>query len=234
MMVHGICSTPRHFDFLLPSIPDGISVHNLLLDGHGGEVQDFSRTSMKRWKEQVERCLRELCSRHSSVIIVGYSLGTLLTMELTKKYPQVKAMLLFNPPLHIHVRALMVPRVLRFSFGRTRMSDPVEAAMFEDISIRLTPLLWRYIPWISNFVALLRLSKKCRVIAPTLKLPCYVLFGEKDELVSVKSQKYFEGKPNVRCMVFEDSGHCYYTPEFRKQAVACMENLLNRQQRKEL
>lgn len=225
-MVHGICSTPRHFDFLLSSIPENVSVYNILLDGHGKDVKAFSKTSMKKWKKQVDERLEELCRHHSSVIVVGYSLGTLLTVELAEKYPQIKGMLLLNMPLRIRVRPVMVPRVLRFSLGKTRLSDPVEAAMYQDISIRLTPLLWRYISWLPHFVSLLHLSGQCKKTVSSLNIPCCALFGHKDELVSFRSTACLAGNSHVTCMVFENSGHCYYEPEFKNQASDCLKRLL--------
>ena len=53
LMVHGIVGTPRHFDWLIPEFDETWSVYNILLDGHGGSVDDFAETSMKKWKEQV-------------------------------------------------------------------------------------------------------------------------------------------------------------------------------------
>ena len=46
LFVHGIVSTPRMFDDFVALVPQTWSVHNLLLPGHGGTVQDFGRLSM--------------------------------------------------------------------------------------------------------------------------------------------------------------------------------------------
>ena len=39
---------------LLSLVPDNISVYNVLLDGHGKGVKEFSKTSMKKWKKQID------------------------------------------------------------------------------------------------------------------------------------------------------------------------------------
>ena len=44
LFVHGIVGTPRHFDFLIDVVPSTVSIYNILLDGHGYGVRDFSRT----------------------------------------------------------------------------------------------------------------------------------------------------------------------------------------------
>lgn len=221
LLVHGIVSTPHHFDFLLPLIPSDWSVCNLLLDGHGGTVSDFAHTSMKKWKQQVEDTLRLLCERHRSVLVVGYSMGTLLTMRLVERYPQVKAMLLLNVPLHAYIHPVMVGRCVRFCFGKVK-DHPVEQATYRDISVTLTPYLWRYIPWIPRFIELLRLCRDSRAVVKTLRIPIYVLFGKKDELVRLRSKRYFDDHPSAHCYVFDHTGHCYYEPAFIEQAQASL------------
>ena len=54
LFVHGIVGNNRIFDFLLPSVPEKYDVKYIVLDGHGGDALDFSRTSMKVWRQQVE------------------------------------------------------------------------------------------------------------------------------------------------------------------------------------
>ena len=50
LFIHGIAGTPNHFKDFLPLVPKEFSVYNLLLDGHGGKTEDFSKTSMKKWE----------------------------------------------------------------------------------------------------------------------------------------------------------------------------------------
>ena len=54
LFIHGIVGTPNHFHAFIPLVPEHISVCNLLLDGHGGSVKDFSHTSMRKWVVQVD------------------------------------------------------------------------------------------------------------------------------------------------------------------------------------
>ncbi|MBP3414321.1 MAG: alpha/beta fold hydrolase [Clostridia bacterium] len=226
-MVHGINSTPRHFDWLIPYLPENWSIYNILLDGHGGSVKDFSNTSMKKWKQQVDGWLRKLSAQYANILVVGYSMGTLLTMELTQKYPCIKAMLLFNVPLKVFVRPVMAVRVLKFSFGKVNKNNPAELATYNDIGMKLEPWLWKYLAWIPHYISLLRLCRQCRKVAPVLNIPCHVLFGKKDELVSVKSKRYFENNPYANSFIFENSGHFYYEPEFKAHALESLGRLID-------
>ncbi len=217
LMVHGICCTPRHFDFLLPLIPEEVSVCNLLLDGHGGTVTDFSRTSMRKWQTQVEGWLETLCATHSQVLLVGYSLGTLLLMNAARGRPQVKGLLLMNPPLCPRPMPIMVPFSLGMAFGRKHWKNPRMAAMAEDISIRLSPILPLYLGWIPRFLELLLLCRKTRPTAMHIQIPCHVFLGTRDELVSPRSRKHVSSHPAVTIHIMEGAGHSYYPEKDRRQ-----------------
>ncbi len=226
-MVHGIMSTPRHFDFILPYIPDDVSVCNILLDGHGSTVRDFSKTSMKKWKNQVRLHLTELCKTHSKVLVIGYSLGTLLTMELADEFKEIKALVLLNSPLRVFVRPVMVKRALKFSFNKLNHDNIVELATYNDVSIELTPYLWRYFSTVPRFLELLKLCRDMRPVAERVGVPVYAFFGKKDELVSIKSSDYFLKNKNATVHSFDVSGHFYYEDEFQEQVIYSVKSFLD-------
>ena len=226
-MVHGIMSTPRHFDFILPYIPQNVSVCNILLDGHGSTVYDFAHTSMKKWKAQVLSHLTELSKTHSKIIVIGYSLGTLLTLELADKFKEVKAMILLNPPLKVYVHPVMIKRALKFSFNKLNADDIEELCTYNDVSVTLTPFLYRYLTTLPRFVELLKLSHDMRSVASNLSTPSSVFLGKKDELVSFKSSKYFSQNKNSTVYSYELSGHFYYEDEFKAQVIESLEHYLS-------
>ena len=215
-MVHGIVSTPRHFDFLIPLIPKEWSVCNILLDGHGGSVRDFSASSMKIWKKNVRNRLDSLCKKHSTVIVVAHSMGTLLAMEQLCDFPQIKAMVLINPPLCARVMPVMIPYSLKFCFGMVDRNNPVQAALYDDIGIKLSRYLWEYLGWIPRFLELLKLCRESRETAKTIKIPCHVFLSGRDELVSMNTYKHIKDNPNIKVFICGRSGHSYYKPGFIK------------------
>ena len=60
LFIHGIVGTPNHFNDFVSLVPESFSAFNLLLDGHGKGVKDFSKTSMKKWETQVDSVVEEL------------------------------------------------------------------------------------------------------------------------------------------------------------------------------
>lgn len=64
VFIHGILGSPDHFDRFVTLAPEGWSVFNLLLDGHGRMAEDFARSSMRKWEAQVASLMDTLCARH--------------------------------------------------------------------------------------------------------------------------------------------------------------------------
>ena len=60
LFIHGIVGTPNHFKEFVSLIPSSFSVYNLLLDGHGRGVKDFSKTSMQKWESTAFRQTKPL------------------------------------------------------------------------------------------------------------------------------------------------------------------------------
>ena len=213
LMIHGIVGTPRHFDCLLPYIPEHWSVHNILLHGHGGTVRDFSRSSMEKWKAQLHAELSDLCSRYEQVVVIAHSMGTLLTIEAAPSFPQVKALLLLNVPLCPRIHPSLVPRTLKLCFGKIDRSNPWELALEQASGVQVTWKLWQYLGFIPRYVELLLLCRQTRKRISGISLPCHAYFSVHDELVSIRSRQYFLGHPVVRHHVLEHSGHFSYAPE---------------------
>ncbi len=226
LMIHGICSTPRHFDFLLPVFDETWAVYNILLDGHGGSVQDFAQSSMKRWQAQTRELLGDLCKRYDTVLLVGYSMGTLLHIQAMPGHPQVKGMVLLNTPMRPWVTRRMILRAQRFVHGKVRKADPHEVACAGDISITLTPPMRQYLSWIPRFLELLRLCRYGRRHAMDVNVPCYAYFGKQDELVSVRSAKYFRHNPHVTVRVFDSAGHFWFSSYDQKTVLQDLYALL--------
>lgn len=227
LMVHGIVSTPRHFDRFIPAVSDDWSVYTVLLDGHGKEVRDFSRTSMKKWKAQVNSKFDELCEEYENVVVIGHSMGTLLSINAMPNHPQVKAMMLIDVPLRPWVKFKMWIRSLKAAFGKIDYNNPIEAATMESVGVNLSPNLFLYLGWIPRFIELLVLCKQTQKKINGINIPCYVFQSRNDELVSVKSSKYFGENPLVKHEIMEGSGHFYYAPEDLGKMLSCMEGIFS-------
>lgn len=217
LFMHGICGTPNHFRDLIPLVdlvPENWSVCNVLLDGHGGSIDDFARTSMCKWKQQVFSVFDMLCESHQRVIIVGHSMGTLFAMQMAmKRADKVPFLFLIAVPMRPWTRLFGIKNLLKLAFGRLREDVPLEAATRRVAGINATPQLWKYPKWIPRFLELFREICLTEKGMGNLAVPCVAWQSRKDELVSNFSANVLQ-----RCGKFEihelsESTHFYYAPE---------------------
>ena len=213
LMVHGIAGSPAQFRDLIPVIPEDWSVYNILLDGHGGTVKDFSRTSMDNWKVQLDTQLHILFARHRQVLIVAHSMGCLFAIQAAvRAAARIPALFLLQPPMVPHLPAATCIGGLQAALGRAKPGSRGEA-MKNATAMALTPRLWQYAGWVPRFLELFREISATRKLLPQLRVPCKSFQAAHDELVSPKAGKYLEGHPFIENAVLPNSGHFAYCPE---------------------
>ncbi len=214
LLLHGVMGTPRHFDFLIDCFPADWSVYNLLLDGHGGTVADFSRTSMLRWQRQTDAALDALRKRHTRIVVAAHSMGCLLTLaSLLRDKSGVCGTLLLAPALCIGVKPAACVNALRVALGRISPQHTLAAAMQKACGVTPEKRLWRYLPALPRFIELLAKARRVRSLLPLVQTPCIVLLSQKDELVSLRTARCLAGRAAFAVQILEHSGHFRYAPQ---------------------
>lgn len=213
LMIHGICGTPAHFKDLLPVIPEDWSVYNILLDGHGKEVENFSRTSMEKWKAQVSQVLTSLLDSHDRVFIVAHSMGTLFAIDESIKHPdKVAGLFLLAVPLTPWVSPAVSVGSLGAALGHVKPGSTAEK-MLSVSSIHLSPKLWKYIAWLPRFWELLTQCHSTRKKLGQVSVPCYAFQSRHDELVRRATVGLLAKHPQIHTTVLAHSGHFHYSRE---------------------
>lgn len=226
LFIHGFMGSPRHFDKFVGMCKD-VSVYNLLLHGHGAGVTDFSKASMKMWKEQVSTVVNELCERYENILVVSHSMGTLFSIEEAVKHPgKIKKMMFLQTPLCIRVKSEATKNSLKTLFGKMDGDDEISRAYRLAHSIKLNLKLWQYIGWIPRYLELFDESKKMREVFFLVETPTYVFQSENDELVSPRSLKFIPDKPNIKLAILKNSAHFIYDKEDEKLMLDCFEKML--------
>ena len=211
LLIHGIAGSPGHFRDLVPVIPEEFSVYNILLDGHCGKVENFSRSSMAKWKTQVTATLSDLFARHEKVVIVAHSMGTLFAMQAAMDHPdRIPRLFLLNVPSRPWVRFSTWITCLQVAFGK--LDAPAAQAMGGETALELTPKLWKYIGWAPRMVELLAECCRTRKRIPQLSTPTVAFQSQADELVSIRSCKDLI-HPCIELAILTDSGHFVYGKE---------------------
>lgn len=209
LFIHGILGTPRHFDFLLPLLPGTWSRRAILLPGHGGSCRDFARSSMEEWKACCEKAFTELAAEHERVLLVGHSMGTLLSVYLAEKYPEkVGGIFALAMPLCPHFTPVAMGGCLHGLFCSPERDTPYQRSVREACSISLSKNLFVYLGWIPRYLELFALCRDTRKRMPTLKTPCTAIQSRKDELVAFRSAKL---TGTAKTLVLPHSRHYFYS-----------------------
>lgn len=229
LMIHGICGSPAHFRTLLPMekmIPEGWSYHNIVLDGHCKEVADFGASSMKKWQAQVDKVFDELCSSHDQIILVGHSMGTLLSIRQALRCPnKVKTLFLLAVPVKVFVQPRAIPYLIRIAFDKIDEKNPVQVSMRDACGIRQTRMVWKYAPWIPRMVELLRFCSQTAKLVEDLRVPCIAIQSAKDEMVSSRAGKRLKESGRVEVIDLPNSTHFYYPPEDAMKILSIFERI---------
>lgn len=231
LFVHGICGTPDHFRELIPLehlVPEGISLCNLLLDGHGGSVADFAATSGKKWRQQVQKAYEVLAEKHDRILIAGHSMGTLFALQLAAEHPEkVEKLFLLAVPMRPWMKPTLIADLLLMVFGKPENAPPHRSALSKAAGIRTTRKLWQYIPWIPRFLDLFREISRTERIMGDVTAECICWQSQKDELVLRSSERVLERNRSFRIKQLPASSHFYYAPEDREQILKDFENWIH-------
>ena len=228
LFIHGICGTPDHFRELISlerMVPEGISVYNLLLDGHGGSVADFAATSGVKWRTQVQQAYETLAKNHERICITGHSMGTLFALQLAAEHPEkVKKLFLLAVPMRPRLKPALIWDLLLMVFGKLENAPSHRKALAKAPGIQTTWKLWQYIPWIPRFLDLFREINRTEHILEDVQAECVCFQSQKDELVLRRSEKILERNRNFRIVKLKNSSHFYYDPGDRKQIIQAFDN----------
>ena len=210
LFIHGIVGTPNHFSEFVSCVPESFSVYNLLLDGHGKGVKDFSKTSMKKWEAQVSSVVEALSLTHEKIYIAAHSLGTLLAIEQGIKTRKVCKLFLLAVPLRLSLKPKILVNSCKVYFDKIRPDDQEALAAKKCYGIENDKNPFHYIGWIPRFLELLAKIRQVRKTVHFLNTPCWVYQSKKDEMVSGRSIKYLKQNPYILVNALENSGHYYY------------------------
>ena len=226
LMVHGIAGSPRHFDDIAPLIPKDWSIYNILLDGHGKGVKEFGKSSMKKWKHQVDNLMSQLYEKYNNIYLVGHSMGTLLLLNISHKYAdKIRAMILLAVPLRVFLKPASFTNSIKLVLHIE--TTPADAVSRKVHGVKHDAWLWHYIRWIPRYFELFKLMSDIRKNIENVNVKCYTFQSGKDELVSLRSLKYLRKNKMFEINVLEKSMHFYYEDEDYKYLQKRVEQILS-------
>ena len=97
-MLHGFTGNPQSMRGLALALADaGFTVEMPLLPGHGTAVADMVPTRWEDWSGAAEDAYADLAARSEEVVVVGLSMGGMLSVWLAEHHPEIAAIAVVNP-----------------------------------------------------------------------------------------------------------------------------------------
>ena len=221
LFVHGIQGSPAQFQWMINQLPPRIHYENVLLAGHGGNVEAFRHARKKEWQDQVNDTAIKLCRQYRRVCYVGHSMGCLLGMEAAKQSGvHFSSMLLLACPLSLrptfaYFRNNLLA-VLNYHGG-----NPYILSVKNANSV-FAKHAWEYLSCLHPYLELLRLIRDTRKAPQKPINHVTAFFFEKDEIVGKKASRLAKQQFGFTTVQLPQCGHDYWTTSAKEQMMACL------------
>jgi carboxylesterase len=210
---HGFGGTAAELRPLLDAIAaDGYAVDAALLAGHGTRVEELQDLGLDDWVAGARTRVRAARERHGRVVLLGFSLGSLVAMQLAADEPEgiIGLAVLGN--------ALTLRGTMRIPFGvwqrlgrpmpdayllKPNAGDAVDPAALEQlVTYDRHPL--------RAALEVYRAGQRTRPVVGRITCPTLVLHGRRDHVCSWKNAEWLAkhiGARDVSVRIFEKSAH---------------------------
>jgi carboxylesterase len=188
LLIHGLTSSPSEMRLLGEYLHErGYSVHAPLLPGHGTTPEHLNSTRWSEWFQAVEEQARNLVQQAGPVVVIGLSMGALLSLELGSRVSGLRGIVCINPPLALRDWKTNWARVIKVfrHYIPKRIGD-------EDRGMQARGrFAYDRIP-LKTFISMQSLVKDVLGQLEQIDIPVLAVQGGKDELVDSRSYKILE------------------------------------------
>jgi len=211
--IHGFGGTMAELRPLLDRVVDaGYAVDGALLPGHGTSATKLQDTTFDDWVEATRLRAEAAAREHGSVVLLGFSLGSLVAMQIASERPAwlVGLVVLGNAiTLEAHssvplaLLARLAGRVPDVYVLKPRAGDLVDPAMMDRlVSYDRHPL--------RASLEVYRAGPRVRAGVGLIDCPTLVLHGRRDTVCSWTNALWLAdriGTRDVSVRIFENSAH---------------------------
>lgn len=228
LLVHGFPGTPAELRPLGKSLHQaGWTVEGLLLPGFGADIETLFERQASEWVTAAEQALINLQHKHHPVLLIGYSMGAALSLQVAMACPPA-ALVLLAPFLHVAPWwQQLIGLVLKLFFRQVR---PFKKADFADPKVRrgmsnlfssvdlddpeVQQALRDLTVPVSMFEHLFSVGHAAHRVAPEVAVPTLVVQGIDDEVVSLDKTRQLLQRLAGRLQYIEVStGHELVKPD---------------------
>ena len=124
VLLHGFTATTAEVRLLADYLRGfGYTLAAPLLPGHGTQPAELNKTSWLDWYAAAEAAYLELRGKCTKVFVCGESMGALLALLVSSRYPQVDGVIAVAPALQI--RGIGLSRIMQY-FVKLRPKNQAE------------------------------------------------------------------------------------------------------------
>ncbi len=236
IFVHGFLGGPGQFTGLVRAVNEaGFAAETLLLPGHGKKSWDFALHAKREWQETVNAALSKRLSQYEKVVLMGHSMGGLLSINASLKAGPAHGIVLWETPIRLRMRLVGVSNDLQVALLPEKLQSPVAKAYRQASNVRFyTPL--GYLLTVPRAVELLRMMAATERELSKIQCPVLLIQSKADEVVHPGSMERLQrGLVNAKIstLTLDLSWHSYFPDEelsgIQQRLIAWLKTLKNQE-----
>jgi carboxylesterase len=208
LLIHGFTGAPVEMRMVGDYLHQrGHTVSGPRLPGHGTTVEDMNRCKWTDWTSHVERSLADLQARCETVFVGGLSMGSLLTLHLAARHPELPGAIIYSPATWVANRLIYLSPALKHLISKKKKSDESDLT---DPEAHLRLWHYDYDPAIAGH-ELLKLIRQVRRVLPQVTCPLLIIHSTLDTSIHPTSaRRTYEqvGSTDKELVTLHNSGHC--------------------------
>jgi carboxylesterase len=211
--LHGFGGTVAELRPLLDAVARaGYAIDAALLAGHGSRVEQLQELGFDAWVEGARARMRAALEKHGRVVLLGFSLGSLVAMQLASEHPEgLAGLVVLGNALTLHP-LMRVPLALWHRTGRplpdVYLLKPLAGDLVDPTAMGSLVTYDRHPVRAALEVYLA--GQRVRERVARIECPTLVLHGRRDRVCPWKNAVWLAahvGARDVSVRVFEKSAH---------------------------
>jgi carboxylesterase len=177
LLLHGFSSSPAVYREFFPALKDYDAIYCPILPGHADCIEAFSNATAEQWLNCSYNAYLSLATNYKTIDVLGLSLGGLLALSVSHKFP-VNHLYLLAPALKLRgsIRAFLFAAYLLRFMGLSNIKNRGGNLRFD----KFQEITYKKIP-INSLIQVLSLIKKFYFSPPIC--PTDLFLGRFDEVV---------------------------------------------------
>lgn len=213
LIIHGFGGNEKEILYLHEYLrQNNLASFWIQLTGHDGNKQNFSKATSAQWVADVNRKLDELEQQYTHITCIGFSMGGLLTIQVSERV-SVDQLILCSTPIYLYNTNVIIQDIIQGIFFKKQEKLDYYFSSAKTASIHSC----------YQFLSLLQRTKKKmkKGIQSTTNKKMLILQNRQDETTYYKSAYYLAkaSKAKVSLRIYEKGRHQLFLGENKNLAV---------------